>query len=237
MSYKKLVKYDFLRQLSIFRKYRKSKDKRKQRNRSKKYQKSSYGANRGQSVYQSVTEHTINAKTTFSILDDPENVIRVVNEIDSFKSKDNRYRRIKIDLSEITNIDIGAISFLLAKVHEMNRIKRIQVWGNMPKDSVCQVAFSDSGFLDYMRDLSGHKFERHGDNYLISIGSDRTLNEMVGKSIQKSIKFLTTERDHYPPVFSIVQEMCSNSVEHANTERINKNWFLGVSCVKESPDQ
>ncbi|MCK9220911.1 MAG: hypothetical protein M0P47_12805 [Bacteroidales bacterium] len=237
MSYKKLVKYDYFRQLSLFRKYRKTKEKKKERNKRKNSLRRSFETNRGRPVYQTIPEYTIHAGTAFSLLENPENVIRLVNEIDSFKIGDNKFKRILIDLSEITTIDIGSISFLLAKVHEMNRIGKIQIWGNMPKDKSCQQVFIDSGFLDYMRDLSGNKFERHGDNYLVNIGSDRTLNEKVGKSIQNSIKHLTTEKDHFPPVFSIVQEMCSNSVEHANTENIHKNWFLGVNCVKGSENQ
>jgi len=237
MSNKKLVKYEYLRRLSLERRYRKSKEKRKQRNRGKKFQRTSYETSTREPTYQPVSEYTIHAGTTFSIFEDPESVIKLVNEIDSYKKNDHRLRRIQIDLSDITSIDIGAITFLLAKVNEMNKIKRIQIWGNTPKDPKCQKVFSDSGFLDYMRELSGHKFERHSDNYLISIGSDRTLNEKVGKSIQNAIKNLTSTRDHYPPVFSIVQEMCSNSVEHANNDRINKNWFFGISFEKEGTEQ
>jgi hypothetical protein len=88
-----------------------------------------------------------------------------------------------------------------------------------------------------MRDLSGNKFERHSDNYIVSIGADRTRNEIVGKAIQNAIKNLTNVRDHYPPVFSIVQEMCSNSVEHANNNKINKNWFFGICLEKGGSDQ
>lgn len=237
MAYKKLIKYDLLRRLALFRKYRKSKEKKRQRNRGKMFQKKAYETSPAQTSYQTIIESTIYAGTTFSMFEDAESVIKLVNEIDSYKNNTHKLRRILIDLSDIKSIDIGAITFLLAKVHEMNRIKRIQIWGNTPKDLRCKEVLLDSGFLDYMRDLSGHKFERHSDNYIVSIGADRTRNEIVGKAIQNAIKNLTNTRDHYPPVFSIVQEMCSNSVEHANDNKINKNWFFGISLEKGVTEQ
>lgn len=100
----------------------------------------------------------------------------------------------------------------------------------MPKDPYCKEVFIKSGFLEYMRDLSGRRFEKHNsDSFLIDIGSQKTLSEKVGLSIKKSYSYLTGNEDHYPPIYCIVGEMCSNSVEHANPS--NKNWFFGMQYV------
>jgi hypothetical protein len=234
MKKKKLIKNEHLRRLAILRRIRRSYYKQKERNKRRKKKDTALSKYTEQNEYQQIKKSTIKVDRCFSLLENPDSVARLANEIDVFKTNVLRLQRIQLDLSEIQTIDIGAITFLLAKVHEMNRIQRIQIWGNMPNDANCKEIFFESGFLDYMRSLSGQSFEKHSENYIINLGKEKTLNEQVGKSIKRAVKFLTGIENHYPPVFSIVQEMCSNSVEHANNERINKNWFLGVNCVEES---
>jgi hypothetical protein len=89
-----------------------------------------------------------------------------------------------------------------------------------------------------MIDLSGNKFEKKSLNFILSIGSDKTLNEKIGRTIEKAMKFLTGVEQKYPPVYSIVQEMCSNSIEWANPyNNRNRNWLLGIQLVKKNFEQ
>lgn len=177
---------------------------------------------------------TISGGDSFSLIEEPENVINVLLSLERTKRKNNLFRNIKIDLADIRIIDIAAISLLLAKVNEMIKNNRLRLWGTMPKDNDCMKIFHESGFLDYMTDLSGNKFNtKKSQNFIFKVGSDKTRNEKVGKTIEKSMRFLTGKEEKYPPVYSIVQEICSNSVEWANPHtNKNKNWFLGINFNK-----
>jgi anti-sigma regulatory factor (Ser/Thr protein kinase) len=78
-----------------------------------------------------------------------------------------------------------------------------------------------------MRDLKGNKIEtKEHKSMMVNRGFDKTSNSMVGTEIKKVVKHLTGEENTYRPVFSMVQEMCANSIEHANEE--NKNWLFSV---------
>lgn len=182
-----------------------------------------------------IEEIKIDAGLSFSLFSEPENVIQIIESLEKCKSKSRYIKHIQLDLSNIKQIDIGAISFLLAKVNEMSQNKRIRIWGIVPKDESCKKVFEESGFLDYMRDLAGRKFIKHSDNFIFRVGTDKTRNERVGKTIEKSMKFLTGNEKKYPPIYSIIQEICSNSVEWANApDTKNKNWFLGVNFPQKN---
>jgi hypothetical protein len=120
----------------------------------------------------------------------------------------------------------------------MSTSKRLKIWGTLPSDSDCNAIIKNSGFLDYMANMHGEKFKKNDDNNLIiKLGGSKTRNEQVGRAIKNSMNYLTGTAQHFPPVFSIVQEICSNSVEWANTVEKNKNWFLGISYNKKSENK
>lgn len=172
---------------------------------------------------------TIYAGKTFSLFNYPENVSRMVSEIDYYKKRKGYNVNIKLDLIDIEHIDMGAVSFLLAKVNEMSNYNHVRIWGNFPSNEACRNSFIESGFLEYMKDFSGRKFQKYGENHLFAVGNDKTSNERVGATIRKTMKFLMGDEAHYKPVYSIIQEMCSNSVEWAKSEESrSKNWLLGV---------
>jgi hypothetical protein len=219
-----------LRVLSLERKRRKSKLKKRLRNilnnKPNPYKPEKYTRNR---FTNQVEDILIETDIEFTLLETPENVIDVVNSLNKHKTNSRNIRNITIDLSKIVKVDIGAINFLLAKINEFSKIRRIRINGNMPVEEECRRLFIDSGFLDYMTDLSGNRFTKNSESFIISVGSNKTMNERVGKSIERSMKYLLGEEQKYQPVYSIIQEICSNSVEWANPpESKNHNWFLGI---------
>lgn len=225
-----------LRTLSLLRKRKKSKEKKKRRNILKNQATKEKQDKISKNKYTNRVENvTIDGGSAFTLFKNPENVLNIVNRLDKYKITSNKIRNIRIDLSNIKEIDLGAISFLLAKVNELAKTQRIRIWGDAPSEPECKKIFYESGFLDYMTDLSGNKFKKQSENFIINVGSEKTRNENVGKTIERSIKFITGQETKYPPVYSIVQEICSNSVEWANPKKSkNTNWFLGVSYNNDS---
>ena len=140
---------------------------------------------------------------------------------------------IRLDLSQVLFVDIAAITFLLAKINEFLRVENHSIFGILPKDTIARRIFQNSAFLSYMRDLQGDIFKKNSDDFIIKVGGNRTENKLVGKTIEKSMKYLFGEEKKFQPVYGIIQEICSNSVEWANpSDSENKNWLIGVNFVK-----
>ncbi len=230
----------YLRQLSLLRRRRRSNAVIKARNPTKYGRKSRITTTKkkGTNLWLSVQTLKITPKSNFTLLEAPENVIQVVKQLDDCKNSNKAFfTHLKIELENITDIDVGAICILLSKVHELAISgKRIRIWGTLPKQEKCKRIFEESGFLDYMSTISGQKFKKKSENLMVRVGYDKTENERVGKHIKQAMKFLTGQEHHYQPVFSMVQEMCANSVEHANTK--GKNWLFGINYVNnEDPSK
>ncbi len=229
-------KYEFLRFKSALRKRRKSNLKRKsrniQRNKSKGYKAPRVSKN----IYTNRTQNiTIYGGKNFTLFENQDSLINVLSSLNDLKKEKRKILIVNIDLSNIVQIDIGAISLLFAKIHEVKQTRTIKIWGTMPKHPGCQEKFKDSGFLDNMKDLNGNKFTKTSRNFFFNIGTDTTLNEVVGKTIKKTIKEITGVEENYQPVYTIAQEMCANSVEWANdVDSRSKNWFMGVNYVLDN---
>ncbi|MDR3046877.1 MAG: hypothetical protein LBU51_04580 [Bacteroidales bacterium] len=217
-----------LRQKKIERLRRKSADKKRQRNiRNNNRKKSFYEEKPKQNSYKYTPpkELTIKLESNFSLIEDSVNVLGFVNTINKV-IKRGRNKLIKIDLSDVVKIDIGAIGLLLSKMNELSQ-RHFYAFGTMPKDATCKTIISESGFLEHMRDLKGNKIEtKEHKSMMVNRGFDKTSNSMVGAEIRNVVKHLTGEENTYRPIFSMVQEMCANSIEHANEK--NKNWLFSV---------
>lgn len=216
-----------LRERKIVRNKNRSKIKRTARNkyyRRNKQKKSSKFRENDLDFNKRIQRIEISANRDFTILEHPENVLEVLNRTTN-QIGNNTNVQVEFDLSAIKKVDIGAIAMLLTKVNELSRDK-IKTFGNLPDDEKCKKFFFDSGFLKHMKDLNGNLFLINNNNLLINRGFDKTSNKKVGEEIKKAVNHLTGEYQTYRPVYSLIQEMCANSIEHANEQ--NKNWLLGI---------
>ena len=75
--------------------------------------------------------------------------------------------------------------------------------------------------------MKSNTSKTNNKNFIIKIGSDKTLNSSIGAAIKKSIYNIIGKEQHYPPVYSIVQEMAGNSIEHAFDKK--KCWFFSIN--------
>jgi hypothetical protein len=170
-------------------------------------------------------ELTIKVNSNFSLVENSNDVLSFVHSINRI-IKRGKHRLIKIDLTDVIRVDIGAIGLLLSKMNELSQ-HQLYAYGTMPKDDGCKAFIAESGFLEHMRDLKGNKIAtKEHQSMMVNRGFDKTSNSMVGSEIRKVVKHLTGEENTYRPIFSMVQEMCANSIEHANEK--NKNWLFSV---------
>lgn len=169
----------------------------------------------------------------FTLFENQNGLIDFINRLDDHKKNLNIKKVIRVDFSNTLEIDYGAISFLLAKVNELKKINRkIEFWTILPTNEKALEIISDSGFKEYLRDFRGNKLENKSENFIVHVGTNKTRNEIVGKIIKKTVYHLINEETSYPPIYSMIQEICSNSVEWANPRKknymSNENWFIGV---------
>ena len=216
------------------RRRRRVKDRAKyiriQRNKRKKVK---YRRERGNITYYSNHNRTLVAPSRFSLLEYPEDVIGFINKIENLLSENVRVKSIMFELHDITSIVIGAVCLLLSKLNELSR-KRIQNWGTLPKDQKCRKFIEESGFLDRMRDMSsGSPFSRKNKNLILNRGFDKTDNAATAKEIRKAVEHITGKQGYFKPIYSIAQEICANSVEHANEKIYKKNWLFSSSYLND----
>lgn len=62
-------------------------------------------------------------------------------------------------------------------------------------------------------------------------GFDKTDNAATAKEIRKAVEHITGEQGYFKPIYSIAQEICANSVEHANENTYKKNWLFSTSYL------
>lgn len=169
----------------------------------------------------------------FSLLDNTEETLLVIENILKISSNKD-CKSIFVNMDDVVNIDTGALALLLALVNKLYK-QGIGTVGNMPLNSNARKVFRESGFLDHMTDIQGRRFKRNSDqpNMMFERGFDKTSNKKVGDAVKGAVKYLTGELKTYQPVYSIIQEMCANSIEHANNKTNNKNWLFTVYCDKD----
>jgi hypothetical protein len=175
-------------------------------------------------------EIVLTPEADFTVDTNIDGVISFLRNLKKCKKRKHLLNIIKLDLEQITKIDIVSICMLLSVVEELS-FYRIEVSGNIPKNKVCEEMFIDSGFLAHMKSLTGNTFQiPQNRNLIIKSGKDQTHNEEIGECIKNAMEFLTGKKRHYQPVYSIIMEINGNSVEHAY-ER-NKHWLLGINFDK-----
>lgn len=215
--YSKAVMRKIKRRRWIEKKINKERALRKYRNSKLRLKKTYDNKNNAQHI-------TITLPVDFRLLENMENVLAVIKRLYTYCSNTTIRYRIFVDMTNVIKIDIGAISIMLAVVNTCK--KRNFVYGNYPNDNLCATFFENSGFLDHMKVLQGRHIDKTSKNLMIQRGFDKTSNKRIGEEVRKVVKHLTGTENTYRPVFSIIQEMCANSVEHANLNKEDKNWLV-----------
>ena len=166
------------------------------------------------------------APSSFTMATHSEYVINYVNSIyKAVQDKENKCR-IVLDVEDVQNTDNGAIGMLLALINALSQ-KHIHTLGNLPRSEEPNRIFVNSGFLGHVRLLQGKK-SRTTDNFIVQKGKDKTNSPAIGREVRKIIKHLTGEEATYKPLYTLIGEMVSNSIEHANIQHKDKNWLLSI---------
>lgn len=171
----------------------------------------------------------------FSFNEDKESVLKFLNEaFDYYKLWKSRLleKRYNYDLTAVASIDITAICLFLSLINKLNT-NGIGSRGNYPQDETAKGVLIDSGFSDIMQTAFKQLKTKKYKNQLYIVGSKRVDNIKIGKSVKEAVGYLTGTERHFQPIYTMLIEICSNSVEHANKKEKDKNWVVSVSYEKD----
>lgn len=166
------------------------------------------------------------APVLFSLLNNTEDTLDYIAKIDQ-EVQNKHCTTLRLDLRDVDDIDIGTLSILLAKINRLKQ-QNIVVETILPRNQERKRLFFESGFAEHMYDVFGQKIHSYysRNNLMIQRGFDKTSNKQLGNVMKQVMYFLTNQEESYRPVYSIAQEMCANSIEHANKQY--KNWLFSV---------
>lgn len=167
----------------------------------------------------------------FSFEKDKESVLRFLNEaFDYYKALRHKIqeKRYNYDLTAVTSIDITAICLFLSLINKIYA-NGIGSRGNYPNDDDARRILEESGFSDIMQTAYKTLKTKKYKNQLYIVGSKRVDNKKIGQSVKEAVGYLTGEERHFQPIYTMLIEICSNSVEHANKKEKDKNWVVSVS--------
>ncbi|MGE8526158.1 STAS domain-containing protein [Chryseobacterium rhizosphaerae] len=174
----------------------------------------------------------------FRLIENPIDVIKTIAELKSL-AKNSKIHRVIIDLTNITNIDIGAISLMLSSVKEL-RNHKIRVSGTQPSDEEVLDFIIKSGFFGNMSNVSAHinntlQSNKNNNKNILLIADCNTKGkgQLIGTNIKQISKLLLGVEKHYPPLYTILMEMNANAFEHAYNDD-KKHWVLGINFDEKS---
>ncbi len=165
------------------------------------------------------------------IFENIEKVLKFINDTYN-KCKPSYIRHIFFQLDSVKNIDIYSICLLVSLINKLSH--KTRCFGNYPNNKSNKKFLMDSGFLDIVRGGAKHNISHKYTNQLYMIGKNSVESRIIGESIKSSIEFLTGKKNHYPPVYDNMIEICANSVEHSNQNEIDKNWLVSITYEEDN---
>lgn len=158
-------------------------------------------------------------------VEDGEELIQIINYLKGLADDSNSLiDSVFFDMADVNDIDSAAINIILTLTHYLNR-KGVYVEGNLPKQEPARGKVMKSGFLKMVR--TSLKSPDTDDCIFIHRGDDQT-NQDFADEIEEICFRLLGIRQSYQPLYNTLGEIMANSVDHANKEDENKNWFMSV---------
>jgi hypothetical protein len=173
---------------------------------------------------------TVPSNFTFNHL---ESVLGYINKTYE-RSKKGGVSKIWMDMRGISNIDIYTICLLLAQINKLGS-HGVNCYGNYPDDPMKRRFVMESGFMKIIKSNVKISNDVSYENQMYMVGKDEVESDRINKSVKRCMKQLLGAEDYYPPVYENMIEICANSVEHANTKSVDKNWLVSIS--RESQDK
>lgn len=226
---KRSLKHIHIREASIMRKIRRSNKVRqilRIRRATRKRVKTKRPRYTNSTFTPSAPPISFKAGANFELLKSPEDVIAFINDIEANLRQNPQKITVQFDFSDIVYVDNEAIGLVLAYINALSK-RNIPSFGNLPISQEAYDIFMNSGFLENVKLIQGKKI-KSVDTFIVQKGAGRTDTAMVSREIKRIMQHLTGIPSKYPPLYTLITEIISNSIEHANKSHIDKNWLFSV---------
>lgn len=174
----------------------------------------------------------IKAPSNLSLIDNPEDTIRFIEEINKYYVKK---RRIFIDLEFVENIGHGAIVVLLSKMVQF-KANNIKFNGNFPRNSKSKSMLRRSGFFDnlYREFNVQDEYELAPIDNSIYTHAQKTVNSILTDSIiRKSTTSIWGEEKRCLGLQRVFLELMQNTNNHASFNyNGEKHWWMSINYKK-----
>ncbi len=175
----------------------------------------------------------------FSLTYNQDEVCSFFSHVLKIVSQPNRDIDVFFDMSNIREISVDAVMYLLAIISNVKHASLYQVMfqGNVPRDTKCKKALDQVGFFNFVY--------KHGEKilqpkkegaYIIKTGKEVTTS--IAKELCTYVNRNTIyDRLQTKSLYSVIGELMTNSVQHAyedNEADLVNQWYI---CVEESHDK
>lgn len=169
---------------------------------------------------------TITLPQNCNFLEGIEELFEVINSLKRLvDSEDSSITDIYFDMKGVVQIDSASINIIISMSHYLNRIG-INVKGNLPMDEVAKQKVIKSGFLNLV--TTRLPVPETDDHIFTLSGNDRTNLDPIADEIKRICQHLLNHAQPYQPLYDTLGEIVANSVEHANEDVNDKNWYMSV---------
>lgn len=182
-------------------------------------------------LHKKAQKHPINAPSNFSLIGNPKKFVSFINELeDRFEQKHEVY----IEMKDIVNISIDAISVLLSCLAKFKE-NGLYFEGSFPKDHKCKNKIIESGFFDYVGQTYENMVENNGvrlrgkQDAIITHGSLDVLQDLSADVILEANSYIHGEKRRNFGVQSTLIELMTNTGEHASgSTKTKKEWWMSI---------
>ena len=182
--------------------------------------------NETQEYQNSLPRYIFDVPESFSLYDSPEDVISFINQTKEFIVKLNYKCRAEFNMQRVIFVDNGGIGMLLSLINFLSK-HNVSSFGNAPINEIAREIFYKSVFFDHVKMILG-KSAKTNDVFMVQSGSS-TNTSIISAESRKIMKYLMgLDNSSYRPLYTLIGELISNSVEHANPLKKDKNWLLSV---------
>lgn len=165
----------------------------------------------------------------FSFLSNPTETIKFFNSmIDIITQQRKSKLNIYIDISNVQNLSIDALMYLLAIINNLrNKFRnKVFIYGNCPSDPNINKLFKESGFYKFVKSTSILPFVKDSNTIQIVNGknSDTEIAKQISDFVSNKTGLTRTECNF---IYIMMIELMSNTHKHAynGSTLLYNRWY------------
>ena len=182
-------------------------------------------------IKQAYIEKRVKAPIILSVFDNCSETLGFFAEVSKTISSLNVSGKIYFDLSDVEQVSVDAIMYLIAIITNTKRIRSLKIncAGNIPKNSEARKTLENCGFYKYVSPQYQIKDKSSTDHINITRGkeADPILSREICDFVHQHSK---NDRISTKSLYTMIMELMANTKQHAynGDENMQNNWYVFV---------